>query len=179
MKKTVKNYIQTVTGCTVDMGKTYYSKVGRSNSRTIKIFDLRNKEVLPEIQQVLTFGELGVETQVLTEDNVTYIKVIFPGHVSWEDIATNIVDNAVAWEMLDPSAEEPVEDTTASVPDPELPEASYEAAEPQDKVEVVISTLHVGMNITPIGMAYASDEADLENLKTFLRGMLAVSHIFR
>lgn len=43
----------------------------------------------------------------------------------------------------------------------------------EEEVEEIVSQLHVGSNVIPVlGIAFAHNEEDLENLKNYLRGWL-------
>ena len=46
---------------------------------------------------------------------------------------------------------------------------------PEEQINSIVDNLHVGFNFVPgVGFGYCSDEADLERMKDFVRGGVAV-----
>ena len=47
---------------------------------------------------------------------------------------------------------------------------------PEKDIEEIVASLHIGFNLVPgIGVGYCSNEADLEQMKNFVRGGLSVA----
>lgn len=79
-----------------------------------------------------------------------------------------------------------IEDEDASYHDDDFPEDdeddnSYsEPVNPEKDIEDVVNGLHVGFNYVPgIGYGYCSNEQDLQRMKDFVRGGMAVNQMFK
>lgn len=183
IKKNVKNLITLLTGGTVEALKTSYNL--RGFSRTFRIYNMPYSEmgaleVLQELKSYLVRGYLDTVTLENKKDHFEVrIKVAArdacipdPDTLTWAVYEKDIVESYTDWSNLKPI--KPFEK-----PCPEVENAEVEA-EPEkvSPLESLIESLHVGLNITPIGIFYAEDSQDLEKLREFLRAVHIASQTF-
>lgn len=168
MKHSIKNYLEAVTGCPVHMGKINYRRDG-SLSRTITIMgNFDPDESLPDeiaiLEEALTVGIDGRYKDHITYDcpdeggNMT-IKIVL-NEQDWKEYEYGVVHD-IDWEEWDEFEEEEV----------------YEEERPTLDTKAILDGLHIGVNITPLGVGYAKDEEDLEKLKLFLAGALSMGKV--
>lgn len=183
IKKNVKNLITRLTGGTVEALKTSYNL--RGFSRTFRIYNMPYSEigaleVLQELKSYLVRGYLDTvtiekkkdfyEVRIKVAANDTCIPD--PDTLTWTVYENDITESCTNWVSLKPI--KPFEK-----PCPEVENAEVEA-EPEkvSPLESLIESLHVGLNITPIGIFYAEDSQDLEKLREFLRAVHIASQTF-
>lgn len=184
IKKNVKNLITRLTGGTVEALKTSYNL--RGFSRTFRIYNMPYDSeedalaVLQELKSHLVRGYLDTVT-VKSKENwfEVQIKVAAsdtcipdPDTLTWAVYEKDITESCTNWVSLKPIK-------PFVKPCPEVENAEVEA-EPEkvSPLESLIESLHVGLNITPIGIFYAEDSQDLEKLREFLRAVHTTSQIF-
>lgn len=183
IKKNVKNLITRLTGGTVEALKTSYNL--RGFSRTFRIYNMPYSEigaleVLQELKSYLVRGYLDTVTIEKKKDFYEVrIKVAAndacipdPDTLTWTEYEKDITESCTNWVGLKPI--KPFEK-----PCPEVENVEVEA-EPKkvSPLESLIESLHVGLNITSIGIFYAEDSEDLEKLREFLRAVYIASQTF-
>ena len=126
-----------------------------------------------------TMAALTAEQIVATEDEVSKIleeKVEIDG--KWEnDLSTLIatcLDNVIDDTEETEESSQPAEQNRPAV----LENILRKKEDVETQMNGIIDSLKVGPNFIPsLGVAYCSDEKDLENLKQFVRGALSLQAV--
>lgn len=184
IKKNVKNLITRLTGGTVEALKTSYNL--RGFSRTFRIYNMpynSEKDALAVLEGLKSYLVRCYLDTVIVKSKESWFEVQIkvaaidtcipdPETLTWAVYENDVVENCTNWISLKPI--KPFEK-----PCPEVENAEVEA-EPKEvsPLESVIESLHVGLNITSIGIFYAEDSEDLEKLREFLRAVHTASQIF-
>lgn len=72
------------------------------------------------------------------------------------------------------------EENEATEEDDEIYSESDHPDTPEESIEKVVESLHVGFNFVPgIGVGYCKDQEDLDKMKEFVRGGLAVQELVK
>lgn len=173
--KTIQKFIESeMDGAAVSANKTYYTMypARNMNSRSFCIhntFGLDGDSWTKKINALVKKLEKGFDS--VTVDYSHYpqsstIRLKFKVSQLWTDVAQKFFDTCV------PDWEEPN--------DPQVPEEVKKVEEPKVKndpkgeIKKIIDGLQVGMNVTLLGIGYASDEKDLEEMKSCLRKMFGM-----
>lgn len=162
--KTIKTLAETLTGCTVEMGKTYYSKVpGGRNTRSMKIYDLPEGRE-EEVGVLLSALEAGGATilEHCSVDNYLFIKIALPGGKTWDQYQSTVLEQGDFTEDVDVNAE------ASEMESPEEKLAKLEIA-----ADNFIATLDIRVGVPTVvpgyGIAVAFSEEDKAKLIAFIK----------
>lgn len=163
--KTIKTLAEALTGCTVEMGKTYYSKAGGRSTRLMKIYDLpKGRE--EEVEVLLSALEAGGATVIenCPIDNYLHIRIALPENQTWEQYQTTVLGQEDFTEDAENLAEEELVEEEA---------AADELAKLEVMADNFIATLDIKVGVPTVipgyGVAVAFSEEDKSKLIAFIK----------
>lgn len=168
--KTIKTLAEALTGCTVEMGKTYYSKAGGRSTRLMKIYDLpKGRE--EEVEVLLSALEAGGATVIenCPIDNYLHIRIALPENQTWEQYQTAVLGQ----EDFTEGAENPAEEESVEEESAEEEAAADELAKLEVMADNFIATLDIRVGVPTVipgyGVAMAFSEEDKSKLIAFIK----------
>ena len=158
--KTIKTLAEALTGCTVEMGKTYYSKVpGGRNTRSMKIYDLPEGRE-EEVGVLLSALEAGGATVLehCSVDNYLFIKIALPEGKTWEQYQSTVLEQG---------------EFTEDVEAPKVESPEEKLAKLEIAADNFIATLDIKVDVPTVvpgyGIAVAFSEEDKAKLIAFIK----------
>lgn len=174
--KTIRKFIESVmNGATVSANKVYYTPYlyyGK-NSRS---FCIRNTfglgldswmEKLKVLKSKLEEGFDEVTLDCTHYPQSSTIRLKFEASQKWADVEQKFFGICAPYWKEVKELQVPKEEVKV-VEEPKVEK------DPKDEIEKMIDNLQVGMNVTILGVGFASDEEDLERMKNHLRELFGI-----
>lgn len=159
-------------GVRVSTNKVYYSKNGGANSRSFHIHNSHGLKLdawtqkLKRLTRKLREGFDTVELDHTHFPQSSMIRLRF-GDSKWVDVQQKFFG------ICAPDWEE-VKELQVPKEEVKVVEKPKVEKDPKDGIKKMIDSLQVGMNVTILGVGFASDEEDLERMKNHLRELFGI-----